>query len=39
MIAERGYEVEGFRSLFDFSARFQNRLQDKVIRRLREALA
>ncbi len=39
MIPEQGYEVEGFRSLFDFSARFQNRLQDAVIRRLREALA
>lgn len=39
MIPEQGYEVEGFRSLFDFSARFQDRLQDAVIRRLREALA
>jgi hypothetical protein len=39
MIPERGYEVEGFRSLFDFGARFQNRLQDSVIRRLKEALA
>jgi len=38
MIPEQGYEVEGFRSLFDFSARFQNRLQDSVIRRLKEAL-
>jgi len=38
MIPERGYEVEGFRSLFNFDARFQNRLQDSVIRRLKEAL-
>jgi hypothetical protein len=38
MIAEQGYEVEGFRSLFNFDARFQNRLQDSVIRRLKEAL-
>jgi len=37
MIPERGYEVEGFRSLFNFEARFQNRLQDSVIRRLTEA--
>ena len=33
MIAERGYEVEGFRTLFNFDARFRNRLQDAVIRR------
>jgi len=39
MIPEQGYEVEGFRSLFSFDARFQNRLQDSVIRRLKEALA
>jgi hypothetical protein len=38
MIPERGYEVEGFRSLFNFDARFQNHLQDSVIRRLKEAL-
>lgn len=38
MIPEQGYEVEGFRSLFNFDARFQNRLQDSVIRPLREAL-
>ena len=38
MIPEQGYEVEGFRSLFNFDARFQNRLQDSVIRRLKEAL-
>jgi hypothetical protein len=38
MIAEQGYEVEGFRSLFNFDARFQNQLQDAVIRPLREAL-
>jgi len=38
MIPEKGYEVEGFRSLFNFDARFQNRLQDSVIRRLKEAL-
>src|ERR1700678_1395612 len=37
MIAEQGYEVEGFRSLFNFDARFQNRLQGAVIRRLTEA--
>jgi hypothetical protein len=39
MIAERGYEVEGFRTLFDFDARFQDRLQDAIIRPLRKALA
>jgi hypothetical protein len=38
MIPEQGYEVEGFRSLFNFDARFKNRLQDAVIGRLREAL-
>ena len=38
MIPEQGYEVEGFRSLFNFGARFQNQLQDSVIRRLKEAL-
>ena len=38
MIPEQGYEVEGFRSLFNFDARFQNQLQDSVIRRLKEAL-
>jgi hypothetical protein len=38
MIPEKGYEVEGFRSLFNFDARVQNRLQDSVIRRLKEAL-
>lgn len=38
MIPERGYEVEGFRSLFNFDARFRNRLQDEVIRRMRVAL-
>jgi hypothetical protein len=38
MIPEQGYEVEGFRSLFSFDARFQNRLQDSVIRRLKQAL-
>ncbi|HVB83097.1 MAG TPA: hypothetical protein VNE82_24505 [Candidatus Binataceae bacterium] len=32
MIPERGYEVEGFRSLFNFAGRFRNRLQDEVIR-------
>jgi len=35
MISERGYEVEGFRSLFNFSGRFRNRLQENVIRRIR----
>jgi hypothetical protein len=39
MIPELGYEVEGFRSLFNFDARFQNRLQGAVIRRLTEALS
>jgi hypothetical protein len=39
MIPERGYEVEGFRTLFDFDARFQDRLQDAVIRPLRMALS
>ena len=38
MIPELGYEVEGFRILFNFDARFQNQLQDSVIRRLKEAL-
>lgn len=38
MIPERGYEVEGFRSLFNFDAQFKSRLQDAVIRPLREAL-
>jgi hypothetical protein len=38
MIPERGYEVEGFRTLFDFEARFQDRLQEAIIRPLREAL-
>jgi len=39
MIPERGYEVEGFRTLFDFDARFQDRLQDAIIRPLRTALS
>ncbi len=39
MIAERGYEVEGFRTLFNFDARFRNRLQDTVIQGLSKALA
>jgi len=38
MIPERGYEVEGFRTLFDFDARFQNRLQDAIVRPLTEAV-
>jgi len=38
MIPERGYEVEGFRTLFDFDARFHDRLQDAIVRPLREAL-
>jgi neutral ceramidase len=38
MISERGYEVEGFRTLFNFDARFRNRLQDAVIQGLRRAL-
>ncbi len=39
MIPERGYEVEGFRTLFDFDARFQDRLQDAIVRPLTEALS
>jgi hypothetical protein len=38
MIPERGYEVEGFRTLFNFDGRFRNRLQDSVIQRLKESL-
>jgi hypothetical protein len=38
MIPERGYEVEGFRTLFNFDGRFRNRLQDAVIQGLRRAL-
>jgi hypothetical protein len=34
MIKDRGYEVEGFRTLFDFPARFRDRLQEKVVQRL-----
>ena len=34
MIPERGYEVEGFRTLFNFDGRFRNRLQDTVIQGL-----
>lgn len=37
MIAERGYEVEGFRTLFNFDGRFRNRLQDAVVGRLGKA--
>ncbi|HVB55198.1 MAG TPA: hypothetical protein VNE63_02030 [Candidatus Acidoferrales bacterium] len=37
MIPERGYEVEGFRTLFNFAGRFRNRLQDAVIRRMKAA--
>jgi len=39
MIPERGYEVEGFRSLFNFDGRFRSRLQDEVVRRTKMALA
>jgi hypothetical protein len=39
MIPEKGYEVEGFRSLFNFDARFRNRLQDAVVDRLKKAVA
>jgi hypothetical protein len=39
MIPERGYEVEGFRTLFNFDARFRARLQDTVIQGLSRALA
>src|SRR6202040_2156784 len=38
MIPERGYEVEGFRTLFDFDARFQDRLQDAIVRPLTKAV-
>lgn len=38
VIAERGYEVEGFRTLFDFDARFRERLQEAIIRPLKEAM-
>jgi hypothetical protein len=38
MIPERGYEVEGFRTLFSFDGRFRSRLQDAVIQGLRRAL-
>ena len=38
MIPERGYEVEGFRTLFNFEARFRAQLQDSVIQGLRRAL-
>jgi hypothetical protein len=34
MIPERGYEVEGFRTLFDFNPKFRDHLQEKVIQRL-----
>jgi hypothetical protein len=37
MIPERGYEVEGFRSLLNFDGRFRNRLQDAIVRRLGKA--
>ena len=37
MIPERGYEVEGFRSLFNFDGRFQSRLQEAVMRRMKVA--
>ncbi len=39
MIPERGYEVEGFRTLFNFDARFRSRFQDTVIQGLSRALA
>ncbi|MGH7917683.1 MAG: hypothetical protein ACREQE_09455, partial [Candidatus Binataceae bacterium] len=38
MITERGYEVEGFRPLFNFDGHFKARLQEPVIAALRKAL-
>ncbi len=38
MIPERGYEVEGFRTLFNFDAQFRDRFQEVVIRGLSDAL-
>jgi len=38
MVAEGGYEVDGFRRLLSFNARFRNQLQESVLRRLKEAL-
>jgi hypothetical protein len=34
MIPERGYEVEGFRTLFDFTPKFRDHLQEKIIQKL-----
>ena len=34
MIPERGYEVDGFRTLFDFTPKFRPHLQDKVVQSL-----
>jgi hypothetical protein len=34
MIPEGGYEVEGFRPLFNFKGRFREKVQDPVIQRL-----
>ncbi|HTY55136.1 MAG TPA: hypothetical protein VMB26_08050 [Candidatus Binataceae bacterium] len=39
MIPERGYEVDGFRPLLGFNAKFLTRLQDAVIGRLTKALS
>jgi hypothetical protein len=38
MVPEGGYEVDGFRRLFSFDARFREQLQDRVLKRLRDAL-
>lgn len=38
MIPELGYEVDDFRPLFNFQARFQPGLQESIIGRLRKAL-
>ena len=37
MIAEGGYEVEGFRPLFNFKGRFRNKIEESVIGRLNGA--
>ncbi|MGH8011424.1 MAG: hypothetical protein ACREQ4_02845 [Candidatus Binataceae bacterium] len=39
MIAERGYEVEGFRTLFNFDGHFKQGLQESVVASLLKALA
>jgi hypothetical protein len=37
MIREGGYEVEGFRPLFNFKGHFRANLQSPIIRKLSEA--